>query len=222
MSGSDTRTDDEEQYTGPRTEELRLDRGHGSGSLSVEESWVDENSREPPNDGRSETVTTFRQNDDSINPVGPPQEHRHPADRTTWSDLAKTNDGVGHPDRKTHNRRADARRWVLTFCSQLDCNEYQTERTKWIVERIVESDNDVIDQQNVGRNLSVEKIILGVLSLVVDNTTQVQDAREWSFDDWIVNNDTFCEMMDAVGMDRDELWTVRVTVKRRTDFFDDE
>jgi hypothetical protein len=179
-----------------------VDARGGSGSMSVEEDWARSNSREPTNDGRSETETTFYPWD--VESDGPSQEHRDPDDRSTWGELSKTNDGVGDSGRREANRQADRRRWVRVFGSQIDCTSYQIERAEAIIDSI-----DFAERS--WRNVAVEVYILGVLSLVVDEEESGSD--DWTVDDWIVHDDQFVEMMRAIGMTHDDLWTVRECIQ---------
>lgn len=188
-----------------------LDRSGGSGSLTTKEAWVENQSRVGPNDNRSITRTTFY---DDAATDGPPQKHRDPDDRTSWSELAQWNDGMWHTDRKEQNFEADLRRWSQTFCNKLSLTRYQTERVEYIV---MEIDLDSFKQYQ----LSAEKIIMGVISLVVDSDTSVDDIDEWEMEDWIIYDDDFEELMDGIEMERSDLWTARKILNDKTDFFAD-
>lgn len=193
-------------------ETLPIDRQAGSGSLSAQEAWVSETTNGGPNDGRSITRTTFYATD--VDGAGPPQQHRDPADRRSWAELAKWNDGMWDPGRFKSNFEADVKRWSQTFCGELDLNSYETDRVEYIITHI---DLSAFKQHR----LSTEKIILAVISLVIDAETTVDDIEEWDISEWIIYDDRFEGLMADLEMDRDELWTARKLVYNETDFFDD-
>lgn len=196
-----------------------IDRQPGSGSLSKQEAWTSQaaQSRQSSNDGRYGTRTTFYYTGSSDDPRhlqdrDRHQLHRDPADRRGWSELSKWNDGMRDIDgsRKQQNFDADVRRWVQTFAKQLDCNETQVAQVEHVV-------TNELDLGNFG-DISAEKVILSTISLVVDASTTI-DPDDFDLDNWIIYRDAFEEMMDAVDMDRDELWTVRKKVHDTADFF---
>lgn len=199
-------------------EDPRIDRKHGSGSLSQTEQWVDEQSqgRSALNDGRYDTRTTFYfAHNEPGDSMDRHQLHRHPRDRTSWEELASKNDGMGDSDRPMQNYDADVVRWTETFCSQLELNKTVQDRVHYVIGEI--------DMKDVGygHQLSAEKAILGAISLVVDDETDVDDVEDWDLDDWIVYDDMFEELMESVGMDRSELWSLRRIIHEKSSLFDD-
>lgn len=198
-------------------EPVWVDRGSGAGTLEKTDDWLKDKHSEYSyaNDGRSHTRTTFYWRSGDRTPKknrsrDRHQLHRDPEDRRSWSELANWNDGVGDPSRKQDNYDADVSRWVQTFCGQLNCNSYQEQRVGHIVESI--------DLDDFGQ-IPAEKVILGVISLVIDDD-QNQDPEEWTPDDWIVYQDSFESLMDDLDMNRGTLWTVRKGVSQGYSFFD--
>lgn len=201
------------------TDDPEIDRSPGSGSLTVTEGWVVESEMDGLNDGRYGTRTTFYAWEASGD--GPSQQHRDPEDRRSWSDLAKWNDGMWEPDRSVQNFGVDVERWTQTFCNFLDLPEYQYERVEYVM-----NDIDLTDFRP--RKISVEKVILGVISLVVDSENDVDDIEDWDIDEWIVYDDAFETLMCDVGMVRDDgepergsLWEIRKIVQSESDYFEE-
>lgn len=207
---------DEQQDDTAVDDSKSIDRQPGSGSLSKQEAWGSQvaQQRSPSNDGRYDTRTTFYYGEQCtyssfFRSRDRHQLHRKPADRRSWSTLAKWNDGMRDIDgsRKQRNFEADVRRWVQTFGNQLDCHGTQIER----VEHIVTGE---IDLDHFGRRrLSAEKVILSTISLVVDDDMSVDDPEQFDLSDWIIYRDQFEELMDSIDMDMDELWTIRKLVR---------
>lgn len=200
-------------------EDLAINRDPGSGSLTREQGWVVETEAEGMNDGRYDTRTTFYSWDTDT--VGPSQRDRPPEKQRTWAELAKWNDGMWEPDRSVQNFDADVRRWTQTFCNQLELPNYQYERVQYVV-------NDIDLTEFRSNRFSAEKIILGVISLVVDSETTTDDPEGWDLENWIVYDDSFEKLMIAVDMaedgepKRDTLWEIRKIVHSETDYFSDE
>lgn len=188
------------------TEEVQLDRSKKSGASSWVENTMDEESWGTSNDGRSDTSTTFYYWESNDRGRNKHQLHRRPRDRSGWSRLSTLNDGVGEPNRAQKNFEADVRRWARTFAGQLDVTPYQKERTEYVIEHV--------DLELFGPyRFSSEMVILGILSLVVDKETA-------DIDNWIVYRDDFEGLMDDIGMDRSDLWTIRQILKEQTDQFE--
>lgn len=195
-----------------------IDRQGGSGSLDATVAWsqAQHSSYQYANDGRSETRTTlYWDGQESESPAQRSRDrhqlHRDPDDRRSWETLAKWNDGVGSPTRKADNRSNDLKRWCQILCSKIDCNNYQYERTHAIVSSL--------SLESFG-SISTEAVILGAISLVVDADTD-SDPDNWTPDDWIIYRDTFEQLMDDIGMSRDQLWSVRRRVHAESEYFDD-
>lgn len=188
--------------------------GDGAGDEigDKEEEW-----REPAhhmNDGRSQTNTTFyyTQNDDDpvhLRNRDRHQLHRDPEDRRSWKKLAAWNDGLWSPERKAQNDQSDSLRWTETFAGHLDLSPYQRARALYIVDNLTFSDY---------LPYSKEKVIMSILSLVADVDAS-GDIDEFELEDWIIYQDSFVGLMDDIGMDKGELWTLRRRVYDRTDYF---
>lgn len=186
------------------TDFVRTDDGRivnderGSGSQTRSEKLLDENYY-TSNDGRSVTRTSIGY-DAVESDRSEHQRHRDKKDQRSWQDLAKWNDGLWSPDRRGANREVERDRWAQTFANQLDCNSYQTARTRAIV-----ADMDFGSYDNY--TYSSEQLILGLISLVVDDDVSADD--DWTIEDWIVYRDEFESLMDDLGMDRSDCWTIR-------------
>lgn len=198
-------------------EPVQLDRGLGSGSLSYSEAKIENDSPVASNDGRYDTRTTFWPWDSAED--GPSQLDRDPGDRRSWDKLSQWNDGVGDPDRRVDNFKADTRRWVDTVCSVLNCNSYQKRRSSYIVKKIVNTNNDYPTLTKISPNLCTEAIILCIVSLVIDTTVDA-NPNGWDFDDWVVNRDEFEDMRSAFDMSRNQMWDCRTQLQSETDFFE--
>ena len=134
----------------------------GSTALSGTEAWVQENSREPHNDGRSPTRTYFNPNDTAETFPGG-QKHRAPEDRRSWGTLAQWQDGVQSDiSRGSQNWWADKQRWVDIFGDQMGATEYHMDRCKDVLENIE------ISEYQPDR-IPAELIIIGILSLLIDD-----------------------------------------------------
>lgn len=217
--------DESGQDTGPdpdRVAELagpEIDRSPGSGSLSRTEAWVSQSaqSRSPSNDGRYGTRTTFYYTGDSRVEDGSlerHQQHRDPADRRSWTDLSKWNDGMyATESRGGQNWQADIQRWIETFASQLDLNAIQTDNVRYVIDDID------IDEATNSNTLNSEVLILAAISMVVDADTTSWPDDDWTFQDWIINQDRFQQLMNDIEMGRDQLWEARKLIQRDSDFF---
>ena len=115
--------------------------------------------------------------------------------------------------RKQQNFDADVRRWIDTFCNFLNCTDLQRDRVELII-------TDQIELEEFSyQRLSAEKVILGTISMVVDEDMSVEDIEEFDIDDWIIHRDDFRTLMDDIEMDSDELWQIRKQIQKRADYF---
>lgn len=194
----------------PTADASQLCRSPGAGSLTKTEAWVASTERAGPHDGRAKTRTTFYGSDVATD--GPSQRTRDRSDRRTWERLAMINDGLGSTERDMENFQADVRRWVQTFADRLECTDHQTERTQFII------DNLALEDLKQYR-FPVEHIILGTISLVVDADITA-DPESWDINEWIIYDDTFEMLMNDMGLERDDLWTIRKLVHDRADSLD--
>ena len=151
--------------------ESHVDTGVGSTALTATEGWVQTNSREPQNDGRSPTRTYFDPNDVAGRYPGG-QQHRDPSERRSWQTLAQWQDGVQSDiSRGAQNWWADKKRWVDMFADQMGATEYHAERCHHIL-----ADLDVSDYQP--DRIPAELIIVGILSLLIDH--DISDPENFS------------------------------------------
>ncbi|QGA82765.1 hypothetical protein [Halomicrobium sp. LC1Hm] len=137
------------------TEEgTRIDYSASSGAGAAHtRGWDAEAPRE--DDGRNETVTKF-------NP-----EEASTSKEAHFQRLRKRQDGDEDLDGTTR-RAADRRRDVATWCSQLECTEYQSRRVVYLL--------DQLDVQSLGP-YSAEHAILGLIVLVTGD-----DGRSLLYD----------------------------------------
>jgi len=142
--------------------ESHVHTGVGSTALTATEGWVQTNSREPQNDGRSPTRTYFDPNDVSDRYPGG-QHHRDPHERRSWKMLAQWQDGVQSDiSRGAQNWWADKKRWVDIFADQMGATEYHANRCHYILTKL-----DMSDYQP--DRIPAELIIVGILSLLIDH-----------------------------------------------------
>lgn len=137
------------------------------------------------NDGRSQTVTKFYADEAAD---GDQQQYRR---------LAKLNDGMRSPERRSQNQAADRKRYIETFCSRLDMSPYHTERIT-----IIESE---INMSHMA-HFSSQQTILGIVSLVANE------------DNWFIRDDeTFRDLMDGIGVTLKELRTIRQLIREKAE-----
>lgn len=135
------------------------------------------------NDGRSQTRTGF-------NPYESP-------DPSKWQRLNQLNDGWRSPERKDQNRYADRKRYVDTFCDQLDMTPYQRDRV-WEIARS-------IDMSRMGR-YSSQQTILAIVTIVAN------EDRRMIRDEYM-----FHHLVRRTDLSMDEIRTLRQMVKRDSD-----
>ena len=164
--------------------------GFGAGSNNEIDDMIDD-AGIIENDGRSQTRTTFLAGEASY-----ASEKRY----NQYKRLAKVNDGMWDSNRGADNFKADMRRMAKTFCSQLELNSRQQERTLWVMKNL---------SVNSFGHYSTEKVIMAVISLVANEDRRlIRDEPEYR------------ELVSAVGMTMDEVKRVRIMVRERTDTFD--
>lgn len=105
-------------------------------------------------DGRARTRTTFWPSDAPT--TGP---LRSDGKRTSWTRLAKWNDGMWTTGREARNNAANQQRWVKIACTQLELSAQQQQR----VARIT----DELDMSHMA-NYPSEVVILTIVSLVAN------------------------------------------------------
>jgi len=107
----------------------------------------------------------------------------------------------GRRDRTQQNRGEWKRRVVHTYAANLDLTRHQKERSKHIV-------NDVVEINHFG-HFSTEEVILGVVNVVAR-----EDGR------WIEDERQFRELADDAGLDLKDLKTLRGMVRDRLPSYD--
>jgi hypothetical protein len=192
-----------------------LYRGHGAGSNQRDEGLAGDDAG--PNDGRYDTRTTFYYSYGGGQGASERRDrhqlHRDPADRRSWEQLAEQNDGVGDPGRKQANFEADVRRWVDTFTSQVELNEYHTGRVEYLIRDIL----DDSEKELWHGDLSAEWLIAGAMSLVHDADITDPD----NFDQRLSQRSEFQRLMEELGMDHTDLRLARKIAHKKTELFDD-
>lgn len=173
-----------------------LQRETGDGSGEKVDDWMDGNSRIHPNHW-STAQTTFR--------VSDAPAHK----RQKYDDLKDAHDGKGEQDRRTTIRQAKILKDTDTFCSICELPNQQAERVSSIIQ---ESD---ISSNNYGGK-SYEKIILSVMSLVVDESIDNPERM----DQRLILQDEFKDLITSVGTSSSELRRIRQMIRERTDYFD--
>lgn len=141
--------------------EAHVDDEMGSASMSSQEDWVRANSRPPDHDGRAPTRTYFDPRDVREQYPGG-MKHRDPAERRSWTSLAKWQDGANSDiSRGGQNWWADKQRWVDTFSDLIGATHYHRDRTKYILEKL-----DMTPYRSA--RIPAELVIVGILSLLID------------------------------------------------------
>lgn len=180
----------------------RTDMTSGHGSRTRQTDWSVQEQRNPSNDGRSHTRTTFYA--DTVESRGPGQKHRDPQNRRSWESLAKWNDGVqSDKSRGSQNWEADKYRWVETFAGQVDATDTQRERTHFII-------NNISLTPFQAAHIQTEAVILGALSLALN-----RDVRDIEYR--AVNREPFQALMDDLDVDRSDLVDIRTKIRTHLD-----
>lgn len=166
--------------------------GDGAGSNEAIDDIIDQEAI-IENDGRSNTRTFFYPGDAVYESVERERQFQR---------LIRWQDGEGHPSesRAAANFKADMKRTAQTFCSQCEFTPHQTRRVEYVMK-----DLDV----NSYGHYSTEKVILAVMSLVAN-----EDRR------LLRDEQTFRDLVDDVGMTMEQVRTVRLMTRQRTDAFD--
>lgn len=205
---SATSSDDEEEGSVPTVvpfsaEDFWLDQSGGSGSLSREDAWVQSNSRRSPNDGRSHTRTTFYPEDTQTR--GPGQAHRKPANRRSWGELAKWNDGMySDKSRGSQNHWADNHRWVDIVTDRVGANSHQCEKTRHTLETITA---DPYPKAGI----QMELLILVICSVFIDKEIEVgpDETPADAMDRRTIEREGTHEVLDAIGATRQDFIEAR-------------
>jgi len=178
-----------------------IDTGVGSTALTSTEGWVTTHSREPHNDGRSHTRTYFDPNDVGEQYPGG-QKHRDADERRSWATLATWQDGVqSDQSRGAQNWWADKQRWIDVFADQMGAGQYHHDQCQYVLKHI-----DLEDYQP--DRIPVELIIIGILSLLIDN--DIDD-----FEDRALKRANTEELIQDIDASVSDYQTVRRKLKDR-------
>lgn len=177
------------------TQHLRPQQDGGNGE---QERYIDKTSPQE-NDGRSETVTGFDPRDA---PSGE-RVYREGQWMDKWEWFNQLNDGVQDKERGKQNWRAGKRNDAKLIADHLSLAP--SERDKLV--RMAEE----IDFNNFGSH-TTEQVLVGCASLVSDENTTVYENR-------IILQDEFRELMEVLGMGSKEHRQIRQSIRDRTDFF---
>jgi len=192
-------SDSREPALPPEWLESHVNAGASSGAYSDVEDWVRENAREPSNDGRSPTETTFYPWEGTHKYPG--QKHRDPSDKRSWRQLANWQDGVGSDiSRGSQNWWADKQRWTDTIADIVGATEFHREQTKYVLERIE------MDPYQAAHH-PAEAVILGILSLLIDS--EITD-----FDNRTLARDGTKDLLDDLELTVEDYESVRSLLRK--------
>lgn len=138
------------------------------------------------------------------------------AKRQYWKHLQNLNDGVGDSDRKRAKRQSDIERTLDVVAGQLDIGNHAHERALWLLERI-----DIHD--DIDRSTSIEAVVLGVATLVVDKErsrydTLQSDAAYDHVTQSVLRDEAFKQLRSDFCLEPNEVRKVRRAV-RETDLW---
>jgi len=172
-----------------------LDRSEGNGSSDWSDEQMDINSRIHPNTWTT-AHTTFR--------VSEAPEGK----RGKFKSLKRAHDGYGEKNRKSSLRQAKIMKDIHSFSNICNLSEQEHERVVQIIKTSDSSSN------NFGGK-SYEKIVLAVMSLVVDQNIDSTEQMEQR----LILQDEFRELMDSCKIGSGELRRVRQMVREKTEYF---
>lgn len=176
-----------------------LDRTDGNGSRSREEDWLDANTTASEHQW-STAETTFYMSDVPA--------HK----REQFSNLYDWHHGKGESDRSSTLPRMKMVADTETFCAVLELPEPLRERILHIMQDIDISSN------NFGGK-SYEKIILAVISLVHDEHLSSRPPGEVDFQQRLIFDGDFRELMESNSIGSKELRGVREQIRSKTSYF---
>lgn len=179
----------------------QVEAKQGDGSLDEIENMYD-GEKYPHRDERANTDTTFWASDIEQLSVsrGRKQRLKRMLRRQEGENPGETYSS-SRDDRTQQNRSEWKRRIVHTYAANLDLTTHQKERSKHIV-------NDVIDINTFG-HFSTEEVILGVVNVVAR-----EDGR------WIEDEDQFRRLADDAGLELSDLKTIRGMIRSRLPSYD--
>ena len=181
-----------------------LDRNEGTGSRNVEEDWLDGNSSVKDNKWTTSRTTFWPDAEDG-------HGNKLTGDsRKRWKELRKAHDRFSSEgdnyDRKTTIRYGHIMNDVHTFCNLCELSKHHTEEVASII------NNSDISSKNYGGK-RYEKIILAVMSLIVDRDIDTVD----NIDQRLILDEDFKQLMENAKMGTTELRKVRQMVRERVD-----
>lgn len=198
VASPSTSTRDEPEHAIVELESHHLRPQQNGGGNGDQERFIDQTSPQE-NDGRSETVTGFDPRD------APNRErvYRQGEWMTKWEWLNQLNDGVQDKERGKQNWQAGKMNDAKLIADHLSLPP--TEREKLL--RMTEE----IDFNNFGSH-TTEQVLVACASLCSDENTTVYENR-------IILQDEFRELMDAFDMGSKDHRQIRQSIRDRTDFF---
>jgi len=176
-----------------------LDRSDGNGSRSREEDWLDQNTTASENQWSTANTTFY---------VTDVPDHR----RNKFENLYDRHHGKGESDRSSTLSRMKMVADTEAFCAVLDLPQLLRDRILYIMEDIDISSN------NFGGK-SYEKIILAVTSLVHDRHLSSLSPENIDYQQRLIFDDNFRDLMDSNSIGSRELRSIREMVRQKTDYF---
>jgi len=176
-----------------------FDRSNGNGSRTSEEDWLDEHTTSAENEWSS-AKTTFYYWD------APAHKQRQ------YQELYEKQHGKGDSNRSAELPRMRALADTDSFCSMLELPNPVRERATHIVQNI-----DISSNETGGK--SYEKIILAVISLVYDEHLSSLPPDSVQYDQRLIFDDTFRDLMDNNAIGSKELRGIREQVRTSSDYF---
>lgn len=176
-----------------------LDRRNGNGSRTTEEDWLDQHTTAATNEWSSANTTFYYWE-------APASKKRQ------FKNLYDRQHGKGDPNRSSELPRMKAVADTKAFCSMLELGDKLVEEVLHIMRNIE------IGSKHFGGK-SYEKIILAVCTLVHDRDLSSRPASEISYEQRLIFDETFRELMDANDLGSSELRGVREQIRSTTDYF---
>jgi transcription initiation factor TFIIIB Brf1 subunit/transcription initiation factor TFIIB len=177
----------------------QLDRTGGNGSRNEQEDWLDENTTSAENEWTSAETTFYYWK-------APPHKQQ------AFKRLYDRQHGKGDSDRASELSQQRAMADSRAFCSMLELPESLRERVLYIMERM-----DFSSSTTGGK--SYEKIILAVISLVYDEYLSSRPLEEIQYEQRLIFDETFRQLMENNGYGSKELRGVREQIRSKSDFF---
>lgn len=174
-------------------------RKDGTGSRTREEDWLDVHSTAAENEW-SRASTTFYMSE-----VPPSKQDR-------FESLYEWQHYKSSENRSTEARRMEMAADAETFSSMLELPDPAAERVSHVMEGL-----DWPQDRFGGK--SYEKVILAVCSLVHDEELSSRRPESVQYDQRLIFDETFRDLMEANGLGSSELRGIRQQLRERTSFF---